>query len=97
MTSLRNTANILVVTVHTPHHLDEYVFERAMVGLLPQRLHGPLGEDPAPLDDRDLVADPLRLGHDVRRVDDRSSPFLELLDQGKDGPGPDHVESRGRL
>src|SRR5690349_24634794 len=97
MTSFRNTAIILPVTVDAPHELDEDVFERALIGLLPQRLDGSLSEDPPLLDDRDLVADALRLGHDVRRVNHGPPLLLQLLNQAQDGPGADHVEPRGRI
>jgi hypothetical protein len=45
---------------------DERVLQGAAAGLLPQRRSGPLGGDPAVVDDRDAIGDALRLLHVVR-------------------------------
>jgi len=62
-----------------------------------ERVDGSLGQDLPPVDDGDLVADPLRLGHDVGREDDRESALPHVADQ-IDQPARGHgVEARGGL
>src|SRR6185436_13364759 len=98
--SFRNTAKVLVLNGHLLHRMDEDVLERlagARSVPMAERVDGSLGQDLPPVDDGDLVADPLRLGHDVGREYDRESALPHVADQ-IDQPARGHgVEARGGL
>ena len=57
----------------------------------------PLGEDVPAVDDADAVAEPLRLLHVVRRVEDGHAPAAKIVHGLQDGVAALRVDTHGRL
>src|SRR5690349_15566261 len=98
--SFLSTAKVLVLNRHLLHRVDEDILERlagARSVSMAERVDRSLFQDDAAVDDRDLVADPLRLRHDVRREDDGESPLPHVSDQIDQLPRRDRVETGGGL
>ena len=60
-------------------------------------LRGAERDDAAVVDDRDAVAEPLRLFHVVRRVEERDAPALQLADHGVDPLAGLRIDAHGGL
>ena len=87
-------SSVFVVSRDQP---EEQLFQVVLAVPLAQFGERAFGQDVAAVHDRDPVAEPLGLAHDVRREDDALALVAQLGDRLQQRPGHEHVEAGGRF